>query len=127
MQRRDFLIIGAAAATAAQSTSIFAAGLNTTQMAALDAPGVQAALVIGREVLRQGVIPADAELLFAGFGLTSHRGPVSLYHQLAPSIPARTAQDFEAGKTVSVSGWVFSRTEAQFYALIAFVADEATS
>lgn len=122
-ERRDFL--KSLAATAVLPAAAFAAGLSNAHGAIFDSPGVMATIVIGREVLRQGIVPADAEPLFAGFGRAPLSDPIVVYRQLAPSIPSRAAKDFQSGETARVSGWVFSQSEVRFCALLALTADRA--
>jgi hypothetical protein len=80
----------------------------------------QSALVIGRHYLDQCPAEADCDalvdVLLGEAGSEQHREPPEAGDLLA-FFRERFAEDFGRGNTVTIGGWVLSRTEARLCAL----------
>lgn len=70
---------------------------------------------LGTEILRERLVPADAPALRAILGVEGL--PVSGI--LARSWQQDIRRDFAAARTVTVSGWILSETEARICAVMA--------
>ncbi|MBO9398600.1 hypothetical protein J7400_18150 [Shimia sp. R9_2] len=102
MKRRDLLLAAALSPVASLAK-------------AMPNPSLDALKKIGRAALAQGAVPADPAALRAALGL--HRHATLSDH--TGSLNAKVAEDFAAGHTVQVDGWVMSETEACVCAWIA--------
>jgi hypothetical protein len=74
-----------------------------------------AAARLGAEILRNRLVTADAGSLRAGLGVDT----MPLSGILARGWRQEIREDFGAGRTVTVAGWMFSETEARICALAA--------
>jgi hypothetical protein len=113
MNRRRFLRItalGAASLTITGRELTAACGLEDLRRPGLlSVLGHEAVHEIGLEYRRLAPTEADVSALRAV--LLARRGPSS------PSIASMVRSDFEAGRTVRLSGWVLAVTEARQCAL----------
>lgn len=118
------------------SRRIMLCGLGSTFMAALS-PGITAAttlggtinsasaLAIGRAVYAADVVESKVHNLADALRLSE----IDFYlcpDQLRAALSTRIQADFFVGDMVIVDGWVLSRTEARFYALIALQAEDSS-
>ena len=72
-------------------------------------------ITLGAEILRNRLVPADATPLRAGLGVDT----MPLYGILAGGWWPEIREDFGAGGTVTVAGWMLSETEVRICALAA--------
>ena len=124
MKRRDFLIRTLAGAGGILLLSVSAPGCSSVEVP-IDVTGIlpRDASRIGKAWLDQSSDrPPRVEALFGGQDWTGAKGP-DVLARLAKMVQA----DFEAGRTVQVSGWVLATTEVRLSALMHWEARQATA
>jgi len=79
----------------------------------------EAMISVGRAYLSQAPEEADAQRLRRLLALTDEVSALSLPTPEKERLAMQQCEDFRAGKTVLLQGWVLSRTEVRLYALAA--------
>ena len=118
ISRRSFLYLSLTTAVAGVTTGcrLFSFGGGSPLEQALSAVDLQAAQVVGKELASQDVRFNDKGYLKQALAVFDSASSAAV-EEGTVTISKAIVSDFRAGRTVKLSGWVLSMTEAHIIAL----------